>query len=223
MLDVQNYADSVASQASTWNSVGLSVLGSAIQRAEASIDGYCGTSFDDGAVLNEVPSKAWIDWQGWVHIMARTRGPVTNVVSVQYRFRTDTLWRTLTYNSPDDVILPVSVTPPSANSWEAQIWPSSPLTSGAGFGYGNMAGIGEFAPNGVASTDIMFRWNYEGGYFPIPDALNGIACRLAYFYYKLREAPMAKILSAELGVMQFPLNMPPDVKDDLALWRRTTR
>lgn len=219
ILDVQNYADSVASQTATWNSVGLAVLASAIQRAEASIDGFCGTAFDDDAVENEVPTKAWVDWQGWLHIFGHQRGPITDVTAVKYRFRDAGSWSTLSWSSPDDIILPNLKVPPSPNSWRAQIYPSSPLIPGSIVDYASGFGI----PTGVSPSDIMFRWSYEGGYTPIPDALNAIACRLTYFYYKLREAPMARILSAELGVMEFPLNIPPDLKQDLSIWRRTTR
>lgn len=220
MAQVQEYADSVASQAATWNATALSVLASAIQRAEASIDGFCGSAFDDDVVLSEVPSKAWLDWQGWIHIFGNQRGPITKVTAVKYRMRDAGAWSTLTWNSPDDIILPNLKVPPSPNSWEVQIYPGAPMMPGALVDY---ASGGFTVPGGISPSDIMFRWDYEGGYFPIPDALAAIACRLTFFYYKLREAPMARILSAELGVMEFPLNIPPDLKQDLSIWRRTIR
>jgi len=175
------------------------VLTSSILRAEAEIDGTTKTAFDEQTHTLVRPMTAFVDYHGWLHLFSRERAPVTAVAAIQTRdLLQDKGWVTTTWDT-DDLILPVAMDPPRPDSWHVMVLPSNNVPT-------------------RATTEMLVRWTYTGGYATIPPSLQALTMRLAWWVYKLREAPLAKIVTAELGLMQIPLSIPPDIRADLRHW-----
>jgi hypothetical protein len=180
------------------------VLNEAIYRAEAAIDQKCGSAFDQQTVVDELAHTCWVDGKGWLVMTADERGPVTAVTSISVRdlLNAPTAWQSVSWASTD-IILPPITAPIRPDAWKVRIYPATPLWP-------------------RATGQIYAKWTYIGGYATIPTSLISIANRLAWWYYKLREAPMGRVVTAELGLMEIPLSVPPDIKADLMLWTRMT-
>ena len=176
----------------------------AIFRAEAQWEMLTGSAFDLATETLVEPSNCWVDGNGWLWLYALERGPVKAVTAIEYRVAGQTGWTPLSWVT-DDILLPPTKIPPDPRSWRVRV------------NVPKMASI----PTG----DLLIKWTYTGGYGTIatsdvPKSLVAIICRLAYWDYMLREAPINKIVTAELGLMQIPLAVLPDVKADANLWMR---
>lgn len=180
-------------------------INQAILRAESEIDLYCGTSFNQQTITQEVPRTAWVDGKGMLWVISSVVGPITQVNTLQVKdmLAAPTTWQTISFDPVNGIIYPNLTSPPKPTSWTVIIQPTPPLWP-------------------RAAGDMYVRWGYTGGYATIPTSLQGIATRLAFWIYKMREAPVSKVVTAELGLMSIPLSIPPDIKADLFLWRRVT-
>lgn len=179
-----------------------SVLTASIDRAEMEIDGHCGQQFDEQTLTLATARQPFIDGNGWLWLSSVERSPVTAVTAVQIRdLRGSNTWQVLTWQA-DDLILPIFSAPPDANSGKVRILATNPVLS----------------PRSTGS--LMARWSYKGGYNAIPSSLKAMTMRLAWWIYKLREAPLGRVATLELGIMEIPLSMPKDILHDLNLWRR---
>lgn len=177
------------------------LLSDSIFRAEALFDLTCGTGFDQQTYSNVQAFQTWVDRYGWLHLLARERGPVTAVSAVQIRnINAGTPWESLTFVADDLILPPYDANYPRPESWHVRVFPATALSP---------------SPTGT----ILARWSYTGGYSSIPQGLQNIIARLAWWIYKLREAPVAKIVNMPLGTMTVPLDVPPDIRRDIELWR----
>jgi len=176
----------------------------AIARAEAEWDVMCSCRFDQQTFALVAPFVALVDGNGWLKLTAYEAGPVTAVTAVkvmQVGFG-ETTWKDVSWDATNGILLPINSTPPKPTSWDVMIKPSSSLYP---CGPGNLYG----------------KWSYTGGYAVIPPALKAIICRLAWWIWKLtREAPLGIVKSPQLGLVDIPLSMPPDIKADALLWSR---
>lgn len=199
LADLKQYA--FDSQSALSNNDTL--LTQCIYRAEAIVDSYCGTGWDEQTYVLVQPSTVFVDRNGWLNLIANERGPVTAVTAIQMRNLSigDTSWKTVTW-ATDDLIYPVATDPPKPDCWRVIVKPSSPLLSP------------------ISTGDILARWSYKGGFSTIPLSLQGIVARLAWWVQKLRDMPAGKVVTAELGLMEIPLSIPPDIKADLNMWRK---
>lgn len=179
------------------------MLAQAIQWAEQKWNAYCGVHFDSATVTGTQAFSPFVDNRGWLHLFARERGPVTAVSSVQVRNLQmgDPGYTTLTL-AADDIILPGISDPPRPDSWHVILLPAPlmPITS---------------------TGMLLVKWTYTGGYVTIPESLKSIISRLAWWHYKLREAPLGRVVTGAggLGMMEIPLDMPADILADAKLWR----
>jgi hypothetical protein len=197
LSELREYA---INNASTLSTVDDPVLTSAILRAEMEIDGETRTSYDQQTQTLVQSLAPFVDGNGWIHLFAVERGPVSSVATVQIRdMLSDHGWQTITW-SADDIIMPTQLDPPRPDSWHVRIKPAT--------GYPSRS-----------TGDIFARWTYTGGYATVPPSLKALTVRLAWWIYKLREAPLAKVVTAELGLMTIPLSVPPDIRRDLHFWR----
>ena len=173
-----------------------------INWAESTFDRECASAFDTGSVTDESPMSAVVDRYGWLRITSATRGPVRSVASVKYRKPLDRAWSTLSWDATNNIILPSDPTsyPPRADSWSVRIMPDQTL-----------------AP---FSTGYIWKWSYTAGYVTIPPVLNEIIQNLAWWHYKMREAPLGKIINPMLGQVEVPLSIPPVIKLEITRWKR---
>lgn len=180
-------------------------LNQSISRAEMEVDAYCGQGFDEQTFTLTPVRQPFVDAYGWLWLSAIERAPVTAVTAVQIRALASTVspWQTLSWGT-DDIIMPLVTAPPDPNSGKVRIYPTNPRLTPFSTGM------------------LLAKWSYKGGYNSIPDSLKGIVTRLAWWVYKLREAPLGRVATMELGIMEIPLSMPKDIIADLNLWRRMT-
>ena len=179
------------------------VLQSAIERAEMEFDGHCGQGFDEQTLTLTAARQPFVDAYGWLWLTAIERVPVTSVIKVQVRdiLASASVWTDITYGV-DDVILPLATVPPDPNAGKVRILSNNP----------------RLAPHATGS--ILVRWSYKGGYSVIPESLKAMILRLSWWIYKLREAPLGRVATLELGIMEIPLSMPKDILFDMNLWKR---
>jgi len=180
------------------------LLTDCILLAETTFDKEIGSGFDQQTYTLVSPIQTFVDGNGWLHLWARERGPVTNVSAVEVRdvFGGSTTWDAVTWDVNNDIIYPPSTTLdkyPYPESWKIRIWPATPL-----------------APS--ASGQIFARWSYQGGFNPIPDALSLLIAEAALFIYKSREMPIGKVVNMPLGTMTVPSNFPPYILRQFRLW-----
>lgn len=179
------------------------ILSDIIFRAEAMFDLLAGTGYDQQTYANVQAFQTWIDRRGWLHLFARERGPITAVTAVQIRnIDAGQPWTTVTFVADDIILPPFETNYPHPESWHVMLNPNP-------------------AQSIQATGTILSRWSYTGGYAPasIPQGLKNIIARLAWYIYKLREAPVAKVVNMPLGTMTVPLDVPPDIKRDIELWK----
>lgn len=176
-------------------------LSDAILRAEANFEMKCGTGFDFQSYSSVQAFAPFIDRNGWIHLFARERGPVTSVSMLQIRdINSGTGWKSLAWLADDIILPPFETTHPAPESWHVRILPTEAQPS-------------------LSTGQVLARWSYAGGYAVIPDSLTNIIARFAWWIYKLREAPVEKVVNMPLGTMTVPLNVPPDIKADIELWK----
>lgn len=180
------------------------ILSDCILQAESSFELLAGTGYDQQTYTTVQALIPFVDQNGWLHMFARERGPVTAVTSVQYRdvFDGNTTWQTATWNSPDDIVLPSFAstdTHPRPESWHVYLYPSP-------------------AVNNLSTGQILVRWTYTGGFATIPPALSMLIARMATYIYKMREAPAGRVINQPLGTMTVPANYPPDILKAISLW-----
>lgn len=177
-----------------------SILAQSLQRAEMEFDRHCGMQFNVGTVTQAQAFIPFVDGQGWLHLFARERAPVTAVTAVSIRdLMTRSAWETITL-AADDIILPVNDGYAHPDSAHVKLYPNPSLES-------------------RSTGQILARWTYTGGFSTIPQSLKAIIARLSWWIYKLREAPMAKITMPALGIMEIPIRIPPDIAADIDVWK----
>lgn len=181
------------------------IIQSCLDWAELEFERLCGSQFDQANVVGEIPSRGWMTRDGTINLIALERGPITAVSSIEYRvLRSGTVWNTIAWGN-DDLILPPSHSPPHPRAWMVTIFP-------------NNLSVGALASG--AADDVLFRWSYTGGYAVIPDGLPEIINRMAWWKYKLREAPLGKVSSPPFGISEIIPSLPADIKTDIMLWSK---
>ncbi len=177
-----------------------SVLEQCIFRAETEWDRLCGCAFDEQTRTTVQAFIPFVDGNGWLHLFARENIPVTDVESVELRdLKGANVWTSLAFVS-DNVILPPNTGTPRPDSAHVFVIPSAALSA-------------------RATGQVLARWTYTGGYGTIPSSLKSIISRLAWYIYKLREAPMYQVMMPSLGIMQIPISLPKDIMVDVDLWK----
>lgn len=181
------------------------ILVQALDRAEAWFERICGSRFLGPTTVAERALRAWTDRNGELTVLVASVAPVTAVEEIRVRnIRTQSPEVVLT-PSQDDFQLPVVLTPVSAPTpdwWEIRCFP-----------------VGKRLPP-ATHEDLLVTVRYTGGLSTVPDSLKSLILRLAHWIYKLRSAPLGRVATLELGLMEIPLTMPKDLETDLMLWRR---
>lgn len=180
------------------------LLSDCILQAEAAFDMVTGTGFDQQTYTRVQSFLTFVDGNGWLHLFARERGPVTAVSAVQVRIigAGSSTWDTVTWNATDDIVLPpfaTSDTYPRPESWHVWLWPAQPLPS-------------------CATGQIMARWSYTGGFATIPPSLSLLIAEYANFLYRSREAPIGVTINGPMASMTVPSNVPPEFRKQFAMW-----
>lgn len=179
------------------------ILQDVIERASRDIDGFCGQSFEYAAVAGEVTSQVWVASDGWLWVGSRNRCPVTAVSALELldRQAAQPVWQAVDL-SRAVVIIPPPDVPPRQDAWLVRVW------------------IPGFPARPRPRGQLLARWSYTAGFNPTPPALRAVATRYAWWLYKLREAPLGRVVTAELGLMEIPLTIPKDIAGDLQPWVR---
>jgi hypothetical protein len=178
-------------------------LSQAIAWAEQKWNALCGCHFDEDEEANVQAFSPFVDGRGWLHLFARERIPVTAVAAVTVRDLTaaSLAYKTLTLTA-DNIILPPFTDPPRPDSAHVILLPAPALPP-------------------LSTGQLQVKWTYTGGYDTIPDSLISIIARLAWWHYKLREAPLGRVVTGAggLGLMEIPLAIPADIQADAKLWQ----
>ena len=178
------------------------LLQDSIEWAEGEFERMAGSQFNQQSLVNEQPQRAWVDRNNIVTLIAKTVGPVTAVTSVQYLIPRVTAWQTVTWDSANGIFVPSTDAPPRPEAWVVEIVPTSIMMQQ------------------VAADNIRFRWSYTGGYATTPTQLQMILFRMAFWKYKLREAPLGKVAVPPMAITEVIPDLPTDIKTDINLWRR---
>ena len=170
----------------------------AILRAEEAIDCFCGSRFEAQTLVLQQPRTCWIDGNGWLN--CQMHYPLTAVTAVEVMDIVNgaTDWTSATIKQ---VFVAALEDSPAMRNYRFRAYLSSPT----------------MGPR--ATGDIAVQVSYAAGYSTIPGSLQGMSNRLSHFYYLQRDAPASKTVSAELGTMEIPLDMPPDIARALMSWR----
>ncbi len=178
------------------------VLASHLQWAESTFERYCACQFNAATETNERPAAYSVTADGWLRLFPARRAPVTAVTSIQYRVLADgSPWKSLSWVA-DDLILPTSDAPPGPDGWGVLV------NANNAFLYA------------TSMDHLLVRWTYTAGYATTPEALEEAIEHLAWWKYKLREAPLGKVVNPMMGTIDIPLAMPEDVKAELYLWQK---
>jgi hypothetical protein len=102
----------------------------------------------------------------------------------------------------NDILLPPIWAPPSPNAWTVTIYPSN------------------VAIPRVDADGIWVRLSYIGGYATVPPALKMLLLRLAWWKFKLREAPLGRVAMPPFGITEIIPALPADIATDIGLWTR---
>lgn len=176
----------------------------AIARAEEAIDCACGTSFDARTVTLRRPEIAFVDAYGWLH--AQMYYPIETVSAVQVMdmIGGDTTYTSITLTTVElqHSTLDYPNEAPVFDSYWLQVYSSSPLLPSRAVG------------------QMRAQVTYTGGFSTIPSVIESVTDRLAWWFYKIREAPMGRIATLTMPVMEVPLDFPPDVAATLKSWAR---
>lgn len=177
------------------------ILSECILQAEAAFELHCGTGFDQQTLSLVQSFETFIDGNGWLHLFARERGPVTAVSAVQIRnLVSGGAWTPLTLSSDDTILPPYDTTHPNPESWHVYLKPNPAQTP-------------------AATGQIIAKWTYTGGYQTIPDSLKLLIARMSAWVYKLREVPAGQVSDHQLGQIIVPADFPPDLRRQIELWR----
>lgn len=176
-------------------------LEDALARAEMEIETITGAKFDRQTVTGETINKAWIDGYGWLWLRGFKRGPVSAISSIQVLDLVTGSgdFQTIAYQS-QFLVLPPQEDPPDPDAWTVRVRPNSINAVGRVVG------------------SLLAQVSYTGGYSPIPQSLTALTNRLAWWVYQFRSSPQGKIIMPELGMIQIPLSIPPDIQADLMKW-----
>ena len=160
------------------------------------------TSFYAQTVTNEIPRNGWVDRHGWIELHAGQAAPVTAVSAVQYMIpgAVDS-WTALGWDANNGILLPPLGAPPNPRAWAVRF------------------NVGYYLPAPLATGDVYFRWSYTAGYSSTPSSLRMLLLRVAWWKYKLREAPLGKIASPPFGITEVIPGLPADFKADLEVWQ----
>ena len=176
----------------------------AIARAESAIDKLSGTKLTDTTYALQPATIAYVDSYGWLH--AQVRHPIQSVSAIQVMDRDagDIAYKAIalttlelqhsTTDYPDD--------PPDLGSYWLACYSAAPV----------------LMP--VPTGGLRVKITYEGGFKAIPDAVEAVVNRAAWWYYKLREAPTGRLTNMMTGTVETPLTLPPDIAADVKPWRR---
>lgn len=181
------------------------ILSDCLLNAEAAFEQGCGTGFDQQTYSNVYPFQAFSDANGFLHLYARERGPVTAVTAISFRdimFGASRTWQTITWDASNDIVLPnfnATDTRPLPESWHVMVYPTPAIDP-------------------RSTGQILVRWSYTGGFATIPQSLTTLIMRVAAYIYKLREVPAGRVLNAPLGTMQVPADFPPDIQRQIKRW-----
>lgn len=177
-----------------------SILTQCIHRAEMEFDRIAGIAFNQATSTSVQGFLPFVDGNGWLTWFAREHAPVTSVTSVYVFDKQGTkTWTQVTFDA-DKIIYPVNDGYAHPDCAQVMLYPSTAM-----------------APCGTGR--ILLKWTYVGGFATIPASLKAVVSRLAWWCYKLREAPMYQTVLPQLGIMQIPLRIPPDIDADLRLWQ----
>jgi hypothetical protein len=180
------------------------VLSQALDRAEAWFERVAGSRFVGPVGLTEPALRGWVNLHD-ITILVRSVAPVTAVGQVVIRDRRTQTKYTLD-SSNATFVLPVVLNPvlaPDPSWWRIRI-----------------SDVVGSRPNPASAEDLDITVTYTGGLSTVPDSLKSLICRLAWWIYKLRSAPLGRVATMELGIMEIPLTMPRDLETDLMIWRR---
>lgn len=181
------------------------ILSDIIIQAETQFELQTGTGYDQQTLTGVQAFIPFVDVNGWLHLYARERGPVTVASALSFRdimFGGSTTWQSITFDPVNDVVYPpfaATDTHPLPESWHVQIWPNPALSQ-------------------RATGQILVRWTYTGGFATIPQSLTSLIARMATYIYKLREMPAGKVINQPLGTLTVPSDFPPDIKRQITEW-----
>lgn len=173
----------------------------ALDWAEGEFEALAGSEFNTQTVTLETPARAFVDKFGWLHLYAHTVGPVTSVQLINLRRRADRNWQALAWDAINDIILPPQDIPVDPDAWHVSVYPSTGLTQ-------------------TAADNLLVRWTYMGGYATPPPPLKFLILRLAWWKYKLREAPLGRVSSPPFGITEIIPALPADIAQDVMKWTR---
>jgi hypothetical protein len=179
------------------------ILSDTIYQAESDFELFTGSGFDQITYSLVQALTPFVDDQGWLHLFARERGPITAVTEIQVRdiWGQATAWTPYPFTT-DNLILPsfsTSDTHPRPESWWVRIYPATGLPP-------------------RSTGQILVKWSYTGGFATIPNSLQLLIARMAAYVYKLREMPAGKVINQPLGTMTIPTDYPPDIMRQMRLW-----
>jgi hypothetical protein len=180
-----------------------SILLYQLARADCAIDHYCGTDFAHQTNTLEMARNVWVDRNGWIQCQVHKPIVTASTIAMQIMMVANgaTTWTPLTLSQCICISDISNGDAPRPQAWTFMAYPNikiAPTTFG----------------------NILAQVTYTSGYSTIPAQLTAINVRLAWFYYKLREAPMMKIDTLNLGVVEIPVDMPKDIRGELSTWRR---
>lgn len=180
-------------------------LTSAIERAESEFESLTGSSFQQTTYTDVQAHNALVDGYGWLWLSSSQAAPVTAVTSIKVRNLRDKPLTVDTLSWDANALLlpyvPTAVERVDPRWWTVRVLPTVAIPP-------------------IDPASLIVQWSYTAGFATIPLALESLINRLAWWVYKLREAPLGKVMMPELGLMEVPISMPPDIRSDMLLWRR---
>ena len=206
LADANAYGIVPATSAST---TGSSILQDDLNWAEGEFERIAGSQFDQQTETNVQPINGWVNRFGDMTLMAAERGPVTAVTALSFRVPGSSspynTWQAVTWDATNGIILPggSNVSPPRPNAWRVTITPAN------------------FTLSAIPADDVLFQWTYTGGYANTPPPLKTLLLRMAWWKFKLREAPLGKIALPPMGMTEVIPSLPADLAMDCTLWQRT--
>lgn len=181
------------------------VLSNILLACESAFELHTGTGYDQQTYSAVQAFMPFVDVNGWLHLYARERGPVTAVSNITFRdimFGGSTTWQAVTFDAVNDIVYPpfsATDTHPLPESWHIQVWPNPAMSQ-------------------RATGQLLVKWTYTGGFATIPQALTTLIARMAMYQYKLREMPAGKVINQPLGTLTVPSDFPPDIRRQIELW-----
>lgn len=178
------------------------IVDECLLQAEAMLERECSSDFDQQTETLVQMFAPFVDSNGWIWGFARERGPVTAVTAAQILniYCGSTTWVDLTID-PNLIVLPSPTTTHTRpESWRVLFKPT-PWQYPA------------------AQGQVLVKWTYTGGFATIPDSLTNLVARMAAYLYKLREAPIGRVVNGPFGQMTVPMIWPQDIQRQFTNWR----